>query len=106
MTDPVLPAEHVWEVEMLLARATGKTDKRYLTRWKGFDSKVDTYEPEANLLGSKDLLAQFNKEQDALIEADHKAVKDLERHEQVVATKRLREEVTRHKLFMRVSRFC
>ena len=63
---PTSTAEDVWEVEMFLARATGKNGKKYLTRWKGFDSKTDTYEPEANLLGSKDLLAQFNKEQDGL----------------------------------------
>ena len=92
--DPVLPAADVWEVEKFLARATGKHGKKYLTRWKGYDSKADTYEPESNLLGSKELLAEFNKEQDALVEADHKAAK--EKHEQAVAAKRLREEVTRH----------
>ena len=93
MNDPVLPAEDVWEVEMFLARATGKNGKKYLTRWKGFDSKADTYEPESNLLGSKDLLDKY-KEQDDLLKTDHEAVK--ERHEQAVAAKRLREEVTRH----------
>ena len=77
--DPVLPAADVWEVGNFLARATGKHGKKYLTRWKGFDSKADIYEPESNLLGSKELLAQFNKEQDALVEADHKAAKEKKR---------------------------
>ena len=79
---------------MFLARATGTNGKKYLVRWKGFDSKADTYEPESNLLGSKDLLDKFNKEQDDLLKADHQAAK--EKHEQAVAAKRLREEVTRH----------
>jgi hypothetical protein len=83
-----------WRCFWLVPPRTGKDGKKYLTRWKGFDPKADTYEPEANLLGSKDLLAQFNKEQDALIEADHKAAK--EKHEQAVAAKRLRGGVTRH----------
>ena len=94
MDDPVLSAEDVWEVEMFLARATGTNGKKFLVRWKGFDSKADTYEPESNLLGSKDLLDKFNKEQDDLLKADHQAAK--EKHEQAVAAKRLREEVTRH----------
>ena len=41
--DLVLPAEDVWEVEMFLARATGKNGKKHLARWEGFDSKADTY---------------------------------------------------------------
>ena len=94
MDDPVLSAQDVWEVEKLLPRATSKHGKTYSTRCKGFDSKADMYEPEANLLGSKDLLAQFNKEQDDRIEADHKAAK--EKAGQAVVAKRLREEVARH----------
>ena len=42
------------------------TDGRisYLVRWKGYDSHDDTWEPEENLHGCKDLIVDFFKERD------------------------------------------
>ena len=51
-----------WEVEKIVAVATGKDGNRYLVRWKGYGEKHDTYEPEKNLAGAKKLLEDFRKE--------------------------------------------
>ena len=55
-------ADADWEVEKIVAVATGKDGNRYLVRWKGYGEKHDTYEPEKNLAGAKKLLEDFRKE--------------------------------------------
>ena len=44
-------ADADWEVEKIVAVATGKDGNRYLVRWKGYAEKHDTYTPEKNATG-------------------------------------------------------
>lgn len=91
--DPILPVGEEWEVDFIVARACGKQGKKYLTRWKGFDSKADTWEPAENLAGAPDLVTKFNEEQDAKQAADLAAAK--KRHQEAVAQKKQNDEVLR-----------
>ena len=54
-------ADADWEVEKIVAVATAKDGNRYLVWWKGYAEKHDTYEPEKNLAGAKNLLEDFRK---------------------------------------------
>ena len=49
-------ADADWEVEKIVAVATGKDGNRYLVRWKGYAEKHGTYEPKKDLAGAKKLL--------------------------------------------------
>ena len=54
-------ADADWEVEKIIAVATGKDGNRYLVRWKGYTEKHDTYELEKNLARAQKLLEGFCK---------------------------------------------
>jgi hypothetical protein len=90
--DATLPAGQEWEVDFIVARASGKQGKKYLTRWKSFDSKADTWEPAENLAGAPDVVAKFNEEQDAKQAADLAAAK--KKNEEAVAQQMQRDEVS------------
>lgn len=77
-----------WEVQSILAFSTGKDGPRYLVRWKVFNEKRDTYEPEKNLSGSKELLAAFKKQRERDIEAAKGEAKA--KHEAAVERKKQR----------------
>jgi len=81
-----------WEVQSILAFSTGKDGPRYLVPWKGFNEKHDTYEPEKNLSGSKELLAAFKKQRERDIEAAKGEAKA--KHEAAVEKKNKDREVS------------
>ena len=60
------PMEEEYEVEKILdVRKKGK-GKEYLVKWKGWEREEDrTWEPEASLEGSQDLLREFNEKKEA-----------------------------------------
>ena len=60
------PIEEEYEVEKILdVRKKGK-GKEYLVKWKGWEREEDrTWEPEASLAGSNDLLREFNEKKEA-----------------------------------------
>ena len=60
------PMEEEYEVEKILdVRKKGK-GKEYLVKWKGWEKEEDrTWEPEASLDGSKELLREFNEKNEA-----------------------------------------
>ena len=60
MKDRIKSTEDTFEVERILEHRTNKLGTTlYLIKWLGFDSKFNTWEPEANLIGSEDLLIEF-----------------------------------------------
>ena len=47
----------------------GKTVTQYEVKWKGYDSKHNTYEPIAHLAGCEDMIAEYIKsEKDSTLE--------------------------------------
>ena len=67
------PMEEEYEVEKILdVRKKGKKNE-YLVKWKGWEKEEDrTWEPEASLDGSQDLLREFNESREAASPAGEK----------------------------------
>jgi len=91
------PSNAEWEVEKFLSRRTGKAGVQFLVRWKGFDEKYDTWEPQENLGKAKQALAKFTKEYDHQqaasrkeAEAKHKAKVEERRKEEEARQARVR----------------
>ena len=74
-----------WEVQRILAFSTGKDGPRHLVRWKGFNEKHDTHEPEKNLRGSQELLAAFKKQRERDNEAVNEAAKGAAKEKHAAA---------------------
>ncbi len=56
----ILTDDEEFEVEQILSQRVLKGEVQYKIRWKGYDSKFDSWEPES-CLSCPDLLADYNK---------------------------------------------
>ena len=56
---PTIDGECEYEVEKILNRQEAKGVVHYLVKWRGWSRKHDSWEPEANLTNSADLIQEF-----------------------------------------------
>ncbi|KAI1706264.1 chromo (CHRromatin organization MOdifier) domain-containing protein [Ditylenchus destructor] len=56
----------IFEVDRILSMKTVRGKRKFLIKWKGFDSDHDSWEPEENLSGSRQLVAEYVKENSQL----------------------------------------
>merc|ERR1712029_1031560 len=71
--------EDEYEVEKIIDVRTGKRGKKeYLVKWKGWDREEDqTWEPEASLAGSKELVKEFEESQADLEQKGKEIVNEM-----------------------------
>ncbi|XP_011872217.1 PREDICTED: histone-lysine N-methyltransferase SUV39H2 [Vollenhovia emeryi] len=58
----------LWEVERILQKREQKRQPFYLVKWKGWGVEYNTWEPLQNLINCRDLLCEFDNEQQELID--------------------------------------
>ena len=57
--------EEEYEVEKIVAfRFVKKTKKQYLVKWVNYSEEWNTWEPLENLIGSQDLVAEFERKEE------------------------------------------
>jgi hypothetical protein len=68
---PIDAEENIWEVDMLLGKWTRGGTTWYLTKWKGFDDRHNTWEKKKNI--AIELVNEF----EATYEGNHFAIERL-----------------------------
>ena len=58
----IIEGEKEWEVERILNKWQIKGKNKYLVRWKGFTTELDTWERKENLENAKEAVKEFKKE--------------------------------------------
>lgn len=57
----------LWEVEKIIQKREQNGKSSYLIKWKGWETQYNTWEPACNLTNCKDLLCEFEEEQQRMI---------------------------------------
>jgi len=67
----------IYEVEQILdSRKTGRTNE-YLVKWRNFDESYNSWEPQRNLNGAKEVLQAYLKAQKTPAKLEPKSVKKV-----------------------------
>jgi hypothetical protein len=56
--------ENVWEVERIKDERVTQGKRMFLIKWMGYPKSQNTWEPEENLVGVKELFEKFYKERE------------------------------------------
>uniref|UniRef100_A0A914D4J5 Chromo domain-containing protein n=1 Tax=Acrobeloides nanus TaxID=290746 RepID=A0A914D4J5_9BILA len=85
--------DEVYEVEKILKTKMTRGIRYFFVRWKGYDERYDTWEPEENLEGSPEIVKEFMEEYEK--ERKEKARKSgIASKAQIEKEKRAKEEKT------------
>lgn len=61
-TEPATPTDDIYQVERIIKEKTKKGKSYFLIKWKNYDEKENTWEPEENIL-DKSVLDHFRQQQ-------------------------------------------